>query len=256
MKAADATVARRAVRGGEDDVEVGDAAVGDEALGAVEDVGVAVAPRGGGHRGDVGAGARLGERHRAEAVALDDRLQQALLLLVGAGQQDRDAGEMRAAEDGRHAAAAPGQLFGDDAVGQFIGDAQAAELLGEGEGRQAQLARLAHQLPRELFALVQFRRDGADLLLGEGMRKLLHGLLLVGEGEVDHRRQLHDQVSLDQDSAEQIGDGRGEAGQHIQSVELIGAGQALPLVHPNRDATRRPARRRARCIQTSRTPAR
>ena len=49
------------VLGGEDDVDVGDAAVGDEALGAVENVVVAVADGGGGDVGDVGAGLRLGE---------------------------------------------------------------------------------------------------------------------------------------------------------------------------------------------------
>ena len=54
------------IDGGHDHGHVGDAAVRDEHLGAVEDPLVAVALGGGAQRLDVGAGARLGDGVRAE----------------------------------------------------------------------------------------------------------------------------------------------------------------------------------------------
>ncbi len=58
--------AERGVDGGDDDVDVGDAAVGDEDLGPVEDPLVAVALGGRLQALDVGAGLRLGDRVGAE----------------------------------------------------------------------------------------------------------------------------------------------------------------------------------------------
>src|SRR3954465_11711308 len=58
----DARVAGLRVGLGEDDVDVCDARVGDEAFAAVQHVLVALAPRLGAHRRRVGAGARLGQR--------------------------------------------------------------------------------------------------------------------------------------------------------------------------------------------------
>ena len=73
---------------GEDDVEVRDAGVGDEALAAVEHVLVALAPRLGAHRGRVGARARLGERVGGQPLAARQAREVARLLLVGAGELD------------------------------------------------------------------------------------------------------------------------------------------------------------------------
>ena len=65
----------------EDDVEVGDAAVRDPGLLAVEDVAVAVGARRARHRGDVGAGVGLGERERGDRLAARHARQVARLLL-------------------------------------------------------------------------------------------------------------------------------------------------------------------------------
>jgi hypothetical protein len=51
------------------DHEIGVDAVGDDRLGTVDDVVVAVADRRGGHRGKVGADARLGHRDRGDLAA-------------------------------------------------------------------------------------------------------------------------------------------------------------------------------------------
>ena len=61
--------AGRLAGAGEDDVEVGDAAVGDPGLLAVEDVAVAVARGGHVHVGDVGARARLRQREGGDRLA-------------------------------------------------------------------------------------------------------------------------------------------------------------------------------------------
>ena len=76
MKARDAARALARLAGArEHDVEVGDAAVGDPGLLAVEHVGVAVLARGARHRRDVGAGVRLGQRERRDRLAARDARQ-------------------------------------------------------------------------------------------------------------------------------------------------------------------------------------
>ena len=110
------------------DEEVGADAVGDEGLGAVDDV-AAVDPLGeGGDAGDVGAGAGLGDPQRADLLAGDPRHQPALLLLLGAEVEDRrhrDRGV--GVEPGGDAAGAAGagQLLDPDRVVQ-VGAALAA----------------------------------------------------------------------------------------------------------------------------------
>ena len=70
------------------DDEVGVDAVGDERLGAVDDVVVAVALRAGGDPGEIRAGARLGHRHRGDELAGGDPGQPALALLLVAVAQE------------------------------------------------------------------------------------------------------------------------------------------------------------------------
>ena len=63
--------------------------VGDERLRAVDDEFVTVTDRRRADSGDVGPGARLGDRQAAHLLALQPRLEVALLLLLGAEQVDR-----------------------------------------------------------------------------------------------------------------------------------------------------------------------
>ena len=67
---ADSLVRRRRVGLREDELVVGDRRVRDPVLLAVQDVDVALAARGRPHRGDVGAGARLGQPEAGELLAL------------------------------------------------------------------------------------------------------------------------------------------------------------------------------------------
>ena len=79
---ADAARARRFAGAREHHVEVGDAAVRDPGLVAVEHVGVAVFARSERHRRDVRAGFRFGQRERRDGRAVRDARQIARLLFV------------------------------------------------------------------------------------------------------------------------------------------------------------------------------
>ena len=112
------------VDGGDDDVDVGDAAVGDEDLGPVEDPLVAVALGGRLQALDVGAGLRLGDRVGAEldlvgaAEALGDPADD---LLGGARGGDAGRGEAGAGDRQRGAGAAPVELLGGDHLHLALG---------------------------------------------------------------------------------------------------------------------------------------
>ena len=168
------------------DEEVGADAVGDEGLGAVDDV-AAVDPLGEGRDpGDVGAGAGLGDPQRADLLARDPGHQPALLLLLGAEVEDRrhrDRGV--GVEPGRDAARAARarQLLDPDRVVE-VGPALAAVALGELEAEEAELGAAAVELAREFarrLPLVDVRRD----LLADEAPDRLAQLLVLG---VERRR--------------------------------------------------------------------
>ena len=127
------------------DEEVGADAVGDEGLGAVDDVAAVDPLRQGGDAGDVGAGAGLGDPEGADLLAGDPRHQPALLLLLGAEVEDRrhrDRGV--GVEPGGDAAGAAraGQLLDPDRVVQ-VGAALAAVVLRELQPEEAELGAAA-----------------------------------------------------------------------------------------------------------------
>src|SRR5258708_18477328 len=78
---------------GEDDVEVGDAAVRYPGLRAVENVVRAVAPRPRGQRRDVGARVELGKREGGDRLAPGGATDIALLLSLGTGERDPAAAQ-------------------------------------------------------------------------------------------------------------------------------------------------------------------
>ena len=162
----------RAVELREDDRQLGDAAVRDVALLAVEDVLVAVAAGGRLDSGDVGAGAGLGERDRGEAALLGGEPRQpALLLLLGARTEQRPHGEHRRPDRRSQAGAAPRELLRDQAR-RHRRDAAAAVLGRDRVRRQPERRRLREQLGRAVLALVPLARDRAQLALGELVRQV------------------------------------------------------------------------------------
>ncbi len=178
-------VPRLGVDGGDDDVDVGDAAVGDEDLGPVEDPLVTVALGGRLQALDVGARLRLGHRVGAEldllaaAEALGDPLAD---LLGGAGRSDAGRGEAGAGDRQGDAGAAPVELFGRDHLQLALGvSGRALDAL---EAAEALLARLLDHIPGDALLFVVLAGRGPDHLAGEGPAAVLELLLLVVECEI------------------------------------------------------------------------
>src|SRR6185503_18590806 len=182
-----AAVAERRVDGRDDDVDVGDAAVGDEDLGAVQDPLVALAPRGGAQRLDVRAGAGLGDRVGAEpdlVAEAEDRGDPAGDLLGRARGGDPGRGQRRRLDGQGDAGAAPVQLLRVDDRAQAL--AVGGHALDVVEAVQAPGARLADDLPRHLLRAVVVGGGRADDLLGEPVAVPLVREGLVAEAEVHH----------------------------------------------------------------------
>ena len=179
-KGSDRTVELR-----EDDRQLGDAAVRDVALLAVEDVLVAVPVGRGLDAGDVGAGAWLGERDRGEAALLrGEPRQPALLLLLRAGAHQRPHGEHRRPDRRGKAGAAPRELLGDQ-TRRHCRHAAAAVLGRDRVRGQPERRRLREQLGRAVLALVPLPCDRAQLALGEVVREVPQLPLLGRELETD-----------------------------------------------------------------------
>ncbi len=191
----DALRARAGRDGRKEAVVLGQAAVRDPGLLAVEPVAAGGALGGGGHGRGVGADAGLGRAERRERRHIARERGEPALLLLGRADLDERAGE----EAGRgdqvaDAGAAPVELLLHQAAGEHVLDASAADLLGQHERGEAELGRLVHDLDRAVrVALVDVRRNRADL----GARKLtcerLDFTLLIGQldhggGEFSHGR--------------------------------------------------------------------
>ena len=150
------------------DEEVGADAVGDEGLGAVDDVAAGGAARRGGDRGDVGARARLGDPQRADLLALDPRHHPPLPLLLVAEVEDRRQGDRGVRVEARGDASRaprPRQLLDPHRVVQVVA-ALAAVALRELQAEEAELGAAAVEVtgefPRRL-PLVDVRRHlGGD----------------------------------------------------------------------------------------------
>ncbi len=152
---------------GEDHEGLGHSAVGDEALGAVEDVVVALQHGGGLLAGGVGTGVGLGQAEGADLLAGQQVRQVLHLLLLGAVLKDGGAAQRGVGGDDNGGGAAHlGQLLHAHGVGQHIA-AGAAVLLGEVDAHHAQLAHLLHGLHGEALFLVDFLGQRLDLVLGE-----------------------------------------------------------------------------------------
>ena len=178
----DAAGAGRFAGTGEDHVEVGNAAVGDEGLLAVDHVVAALGPRRGGHGGDVRAGLGLGQREGGDGGALGDARQIAAPELVRTGERDRAAAEALHGEGEVGKPAVPRQCFARDhqiarlqrlvrpaeacrdAVPQAPGGAERAHPAHAGRA-DIGVAGVAifHIVDRVLSPLVELRREGAML---------------------------------------------------------------------------------------------
>ena len=178
--------AELAVDRGDDDVDVGDAAVGRPGLLAVDHplvLGLVVLG-GGADRGDVGAGVGLGGAEGAEldvvrrAEALGDPLPH---LLRGSLPEDRGDRERGAHDRHADAGVAPEQLLVGDRQRQagLVGP----ELAQRFEAVEADLGGLLDHRPGRFLALVPLRGGGPDDALGEAVHPLADVLLVLVELE-------------------------------------------------------------------------
>ena len=158
---------------------IGQGAVGDEALAAVDDELIPVPLGEGEHAAHVGAGGGLGQAEGAQVTALKNRGHEALELLVGG------LGEVQAAAVQRG-----GHGEGDAQGGVYLGDlfhcqgifhvaqALAAVFLGIGQADEAHLAEVFVQVHVILPSFVPLQNLGSDLFLGEFAGHLLDRKLL------------------------------------------------------------------------------
>jgi hypothetical protein len=166
---------------------VGVAAVGDEALGAVDHESVAAANRGRAHARDVGAGVGLGQTEGSKLGLLSEHPQVLLLCLVRSAEQDRCRGQLVGTDRRGDRRTAPGKLLADE-TGIEVGAADSPVLLGEVGVHQAKLPGLLDDLLRPGAVAVIVPGDRPDLLGREVMGHLADVLLLVCECEIDHRQ--------------------------------------------------------------------
>ena len=167
---------------------VGQGAVGDPLLRAVEHPGVAVACRAVvQHAAGVGAEVGLGQAEAADRLGRGELRDPAVLLLLGAEGVDR-VHDQRALH--RHEAAQPRvaalQLLHDQAVGD-VAQAGQAVLVDVG-AEQAELGHLGHQVHREARLLVALLDDGHHLVVDEGAHAFADHALLFGERESMSRK--------------------------------------------------------------------
>ena len=132
----DAPGARRLAGAGEEDVVIGDAAVRDIGLGAVHAPASAVALCQRLHRGDVGAGARLGEREGGDLLAACHGGEIGLFLRLGAEQRDGARSQ---------------SLHGEGEIGQ---PRMARQRLAD-QRQRADVERLVHAAPGRRHAVAQ-----------------------------------------------------------------------------------------------------
>ncbi|CDC68935.1 putative uncharacterized protein [Oscillibacter sp. CAG:155] len=168
---------------GKDHEHAGLGAVGDEDLGAVDHVVVALQT---GLRlalGGIGTGIGLGDAHAAQHTALGKHGQVFALLLLGTVFHDGHAAQRVARHDVTGGGAGLGQLLGADGGSHLIG-AHAAVLLGHGHAHDAQLEELGHVLGGILMGTVDLRSDGLDLVFREGAHHLLNQSLFTRERKI------------------------------------------------------------------------
>ena len=175
----DAVVALGLVSHGEHHEGIGHVAVGDEALGTVEDVVVALQHRQGLLAGGVCAGVGLGQAEGTDLLAGEQVGQILPLLLLGAVLKDGGAAQGSVGRNDNSSGAADlGQLLHAHGVGQNVA-AGAAVLLGEVNTHHPQLGHLLDGLHGEPLLFVDLLSQRLHFVLGEFTVHLPEHLLLV-----------------------------------------------------------------------------
>jgi len=219
---------------GEDDGEVGDAAVGDPGFFAVEDEVIAVGGGGGGHAGGVGTEAGFGEAEGADEAARGELGEVFAFLLVGAEGEDgeHDEGALDGGE-GAEAGVAALEFFEEEAVFDVghAGKAVAVEVGAE----EAHFAEGGDDLGGEGGGREGFADEGLDLFGDEAAGGGADELFFVGELGIDVEEVRGDHAPLfyGRKPEEFSGGGAGEeetggiaANEAVRGGEGSGSGEA------------------------------
>ena len=146
---------------------VGHGAVGDEHLGAVEAVDVALADGAGADADGVGAGLGFGERERADLGAAAEAGQIALLLLLGAVGGDVVGAEVGVGAVGEsHGRGDAGELLGRDHAGEQAGVGAAVAFVDR-DAVEAEVAEHRPEVGVPAVVAVHLVGDGVDFGVGE-----------------------------------------------------------------------------------------
>src|SRR6185369_14521476 len=162
---------------------VGQGAVGDPLLGAVQHPLGPHLLRGGAHAAGVGAEVRLGEAEAADRLAGREAGDPAVLLLLRAEGVDR-VHDQRAlhGDEAAQAGITALQLLHDEAVGDA---AQAGKtVFGDAGTEKVEGAHGGHQLERGAAVAVAFFDDRLDLVIDERAHRVAHQPLLFAEERI------------------------------------------------------------------------
>ena len=233
----------RAARAREHDHRVGEAAVRDPGLGAVQQPVVAVALGARADAGGVAAGVGLGQRVAAELLAARERRQQARLLLGRAVALDRRHGQPGVHGDGDREAGVVARELLDDQAERRVIEPGAAVLLGHRHAEHAELGERAQRLHRHAMLAVPRGRVRCDLALAELAHERLH--LALGVAELgDHAPNACTMAGMaESEPALRLDVPRAEALAHV--AELIArAWDSFDQARPGAAARERAAARR------------
>src|SRR5690606_24365318 len=144
--------------------DAGMGGIGDETLGTVDHVLVAVAHRGGFQGGRIGTGIGLGQAEGAEEFTGGQFGQVVSLLLFGTIQQDADGADAVVGTDvGAECGGGAAQFEGDIHL-FFHGHAKPAEFLGNGQAEQPHFLHLLDDIRRNVVGFGDFMLAGYQFL--------------------------------------------------------------------------------------------
>src|SRR5690606_5481029 len=172
----------------ENQVQIGDSPVGDEALPAIYDPFVPPPDRPGPDGAEIGAGPRLGKADGPEAglLRIAQESEPPSLLLLRPEPVDQPGGQGGHAEGSGHPGASPAQLLRDDAGGEEAVDAPSQVFLRKPVGDEAGPVGLFVHLPGKAFLLVALGGHRPHLLFGEPAGQPLHLTLLIRHLKGNH----------------------------------------------------------------------
>ena len=223
---------------------VGLVAAGGPHLLAVDDVVVAVPPGGRAQRGEVGAGVRLGVADREVHVALQDPLEEHVLLLLGAVADQRRADGLQ--RDRRQVHVGVLRLVGEDRL-LDLAEPVTAVLLGPADAHPAVGAHLPHDplvdlaVPVEAhLAVLVVVGETAEVRAQLGLERALgRGELEVLGGRVLDRHRLGRDVERVRD----VGDPGEVADERVGDVDTHAAVQVVAGAQRGRSLGADPVRR-------------